>query len=57
MKTVTIVFDISKNITDYSIPSAKSEEVESGFGIMRIEGYKVIFKCLCISQYKYVYRP
>jgi hypothetical protein len=44
MKTLTIIVGNSNNDIGYSILSGKSEAVESGFGFMDIEGYKVLFK-------------
>jgi hypothetical protein len=55
MKSLTIVVGNSNNYTGYSILSGKSEAVESGFGFMGIEGYKVLFKWLRYhNRYLYI---
>jgi hypothetical protein len=43
-KMLTIVVGNSNNHTGYLIISGKSEEVESAFGFIGLEGYKVLFK-------------
>jgi hypothetical protein len=44
MKRLTIWVGNSNNYTGYSFLSGKSEAVESGYGLMGIVGYKIIFK-------------
>jgi hypothetical protein len=46
MKTFALVVSNSYRCTDYSLFSRKSEAVESGFSLMDIKGYKVLFKWL-----------
>jgi hypothetical protein len=46
MKTLTIVVGNSNNYTCDSILSGISEMVESGFGFMGLDSYKVLFKWL-----------
>jgi hypothetical protein len=54
MKTLTIVLGNSNYYTRYSSLSEKSEAVESGYGLMGIVGYKIIFKWLKYPN-RYIY--